>query len=892
MYLEQLSIHGFKSFANKSILDFQPAAKNDRSGITAIVGPNGSGKSNVVDAIRWVLGEQSSKNLRGKKSEDVIFAGSEKKARNSSAEVSLRFNNEDKKLDLDYSEVELKRQLFRSGESDYLINNQKSRLQDIHYLLAQANIGQKSYTVIGQGMVDTVLNSTPQQRKEFFDEAAGIRQYQIKRDQAANKLGAATDNLKQGQIQLQELTPRLRSLQRQMKRWEQREEISSALEEKLNLYFSYHYREINGHLKNALEEKLKLEKEKQAKQSLLDQLQTEMQNLVSTTPTGHNNFSDLQTAYTELLDEKNNLTKQLAQWQGKQNSNWLASGQYSLAIYQEQIDKLNQEIRRRQEELTASYQDIKSKQEAERNLLKDYQKKIKEIRCWQEKVFLDLAPNNDATAVVINGIKNELDNNLNNIEKIFQQLISDPSETEKLQQLAKKLIRQTRELINKISPNLQPSSSQELKSKLLRLAEQKNIIDNQLIELRGQIRYLEEKTKNLSQEISTKEGLREKLSKETNSMQIHSSPSEEQKTIKANIAHLTEKIDRLETKLAEKNSALASYSQAEEEKKRKMFVEQQKALEIQKELNTTNQKLTDYEIELARWQTRQEDLHQQARQDLNEEWDRLVANWKNFPLVAEKELNNLTEEIQQLKRKKEMIGTMDDETKNEFQETKERHDWLEQQTNDLQQATTTLREVIKNLDQQIEKQFNANIKKINEKFSHYFALLFNGGKAELKIKKADPTQATSQTVENGGQESQNQDKEQIDDNFHLINKPETISGVDIVATPPGKKLQNISILSGGEKALTSIALICAIIANNTSPFVVLDEVDAALDEANSLRFAQILEELSRQTQFIVVTHNRATMEKAQLLYGITMGDDGISKLLSIKLEEGRQYTNR
>ena len=239
----------------------------------------------------------------------------------------------------------------------------------------------------------------------------------------------------------------------------------------------------------------------------------------------------------------------------------------------------------------------------------------------------------------------------------------------------------------------------------------------------------------------------------------------------------------------------------------------------------------------------------------------------------------LERSIERLKHKKELIGTIDDETQKEYEEISERHEWLNNQTIDLETAINSLHEIIDGLDEKIEKQFNENIKKINEKFSYYFSILFNGGKSELKII----------TNENIAEEEENGELEKKE-----IYKPKRkcITGVDIVATPPGKKLQSITMLSGGEKALTSIALICAIIANNTSPFVVLDEVDAALDEANSNRFANILEELSKKTQFIVITHNRATMEKAQLLYGVTMGDDSVSKLISIKLEEGKQFTNR
>ena len=222
MYLQKLEILGFKSFALKTTLEFNQK-------LTAIVGPNGSGKSNVADAIRWVLGEQSVKLLRGKRAEDVIFAGSDRKTRSGMAEVSIFLNNADGSAPIDYSEIVITRRVYRDGQSEYLLNNHPVRLIDINLLLARANFGQKTYSVIGQGMIDSILVSSPADRKEFFEEATGIKQYQIKREQSISKLGATYENLEQAELVLQEITPRLKTLTRQVKRLEKRGELDCIL---------------------------------------------------------------------------------------------------------------------------------------------------------------------------------------------------------------------------------------------------------------------------------------------------------------------------------------------------------------------------------------------------------------------------------------------------------------------------------------------------------------------------------------------------------------------------------------------------------------------------------------------------------------------------------------
>src|SRR3989338_7702357 len=261
MYLKKLEINGFKSFANRTVLDFLPtfaeasAGKPDfeqksalasiatrsvmNRGITVIVGPNGSGKSNVADAIRWAIGEQSLKNLRGKKSEDVIFAGTDKKARLGTASVTLYFDNSDKRLPIEFAEVSITRKIYRSGESEYLINGSRVRLLDIVDLLAKAGIGKDSYCVITQGMSDAVLNATPVERRAIFEDAAGVKQYQIEKERSLRKLASTEENLTRVESLLVEIEPHLKTLKRQAEKASQGKEIASRLHEKQLLLYGF-----------------------------------------------------------------------------------------------------------------------------------------------------------------------------------------------------------------------------------------------------------------------------------------------------------------------------------------------------------------------------------------------------------------------------------------------------------------------------------------------------------------------------------------------------------------------------------------------------------------------------------------------------------------------------
>ncbi|MFA5358683.1 MAG: AAA family ATPase [Patescibacteria group bacterium] len=748
MYLQKLEIQGFKSFAGRTILEF-PSANGKGKGITAVVGPNGSGKSNIADAIRWVLGEQSMKTLRGKKSEDVIFFGSDRKARMGMAEVSLYLNNEDGSAAIDYSELVITRRLYRDGESEYLLNKTKVRLADIQILLAKANFGQRTYSVIGQGMVDHFLVASQAERKEFFDEAAGVKEYQIKKDQTISRLEKTEDNLKQTEITLGELGPRYRSLGRMVKRLEKREEVEQELHGLQKQYYGALYFEISHQWKNYHEQFLTLNKKIEIEQKEIAAIQRQLDSLEQE-ESGQEIFAALQKKFSATLDKKNAL---------------------------------------REKQLSLQHKINVAKQEAKREFIP-----ISATEMAREiEALLDL--------------HSQLLDHLDQITELSHLGHAKEKTTTVIDRL-KKLLKKVKQ------PN-----------------EEEIEIDDELI-----------------------------------------------KTLEL----VNSEIDAIEKELQTVQTEITDHNKSQEQKKGKFFELQRQFSGKQTEINTISIELNDIKVELAKLETRKEDLENEIEREVAVEELRTEIRNQGTELPKSEVAENY-EKIQRVKHQLELIGGLDEESLKEYEEIKERFEFLQTQYDDLIKAIDSLRKVIKELDEDIHKRFDLTFKNINEKFGEYFTILFAGGRASLEkimfeVKPKD---------DDDEQETENEQEVKI--NNKKTNVEYEYGGVDIKACPPGKKIASLNTLSGGERAMTSIALICAIIACNPSPFVVLDEVDAALDEANSERLAAILEKLAAQTQFIVVTHNRASMRRADVLYGVTMGDDGISKLLSVKLEEGEQW---
>ncbi len=766
MFLKSLEIQGFKSFANRTVLEFDPErgfgdAEKNAQGITAIVGPNGSGKSNVADAIRWVMGEQSMKNLRGKKSEDIIFAGSGKKARLGSAWVKLSFDNSQKRIPLDFSEVSVTRKIYRSGESEYLINGSRVRLVDVVDLLAKAGIGKESYCVINQGMSDAVLNASQIDRRMILEDAAGVKQFQIQKERALKKLLNTRINLERVYELAKEIEPHLRMLKRQAEKSAQRKEVEEKLKEEQVKLYSFLWHNFQRERSGSFEEKEELGRRMMNIQREADKIN-----------------DDLKSESGEVKD---------------------SSGQ----------EKFEQER-------GLAYQKL-NELEKQRAII-DGRIEILEERKDQQKVIQSIPVDRKY-------VKGHLSEIKKNHEKLIQRL-----------------------------------ENAESMDQLQDISEFARVISQSIFELLADVDKGEAKIEQIPGKSKEELEIVEKI-------EIY---RKQKSKIIEDIADFKKKIEQADLKIKQ---------EIEKDKKaREKFFQLEGQLQSkQAELNRLRDSFNEAKIRLARVEVREEDLIEEVKNELQAEAKKLEYDGS----LVDKD--RAEREIRRLKFQMEQIGGIDPMVIQEYQETKDRFEFLTQESKDLENAIESLKKIAKEMDQKIEKVFASAFDQINSEFSKYFKIIFGGGKAEL-IKTRKPRRIPLRDRGAGIKtEEQESDEEDIPENDDGDEKAEI--GIDISACPPGKKIANLSMLSGGERSLTSIALLFAIISYNPPPFTVLDEIEAALDEANARRFSRILQELSGGTQFIAITHNRETMRQASFLYGVTMGEDGISKILSVKLEQ-------
>lgn len=757
MFLKKVEILGFKSFANKTTLEFLPAQKFSEGseatpGITAIVGPNGSGKSNTADAIKWAMGEQSMKTLRGKKSEDIIFAGSGKKARLSSAYVTLYFDNSDKRIPLEYAEVVITRKIFRSGETEYLINGNKVRLLDVTELLAKAGVGKESYCVINQGMSDAVLNATPVERRMVLEDAAGVKQYQIKKERSLKKLDSTKENMERTGSLVKEIEPHLKMLKRQAEKAQQGKEVAANLKEKQTKLFAY----------------------------LWNSFQREKQ---------------------QFSQEKDNLGVRMMNMQ-------------------REVDRMNDEISKE----SVTIEDTKPQELLE--------KKRGELRLQLNEIERELIITEGRVVVEREKLANQ---------KVIEII---PVDLRYVQDKLQKIRNDQERLIKMVEQTESMEDLQDIK-------EFARAIQQELFDLYSQAGKGEvEIKKDNSKEVQEIEDRIKQL--ETKKQQT----KESEKVLRADI----DKVD----------AEILAETQKGRQLREKFFQLERTQRQKQEELGKLKDYFNDAKVKLARIEVREEDLSNEIRESLKCEAAELKYDGEE---INREKMEN---EISRLKLQLEQIGGIDPMILDEYNETNIRFEFLTKELEDLSSAISSLSQVVKEMDQKISQEFEKAFEQINVEFTKYFRIIFGGGNAYLaKTKiKSRKSKDSENEAEQEMEESQDEEKE----------KKEEI-GVEIFACPPGKKIANLSMLSGGERSLTSLALLFAIISHNPPPFAILDEVEAALDEANSRRFSKILQELSATTQFIAITHNRETMRQAALLYGVTMGEEGISKLLSVRLDQ-------
>jgi chromosome segregation protein len=758
MYLKRLEISGFKSFAAKTTLDFSPG--NDGGGITAVVGPNGSGKSNIADAIRWVIGEQSFKNLRGKKSEDVIFAGSGTKARLGSASVAIHFDNTDKRMPIEFSEVTVARKVFRSGESEYSMNGARVRLTDVIDLLARVGIGKDSYCVITQGMSDAMLAATPLERRGIFEDAAGVKPYQLQKERSLRKLESTRNNVERVEGLMLEIEPHLKHLKRQAEKASQGKIVAESLRDKQLRLCGFLWRRFEADRSDLVRER-----------DVMTAKITEVE-------------AELATIAREFSAETNR----------DQNATT--------------IDAIEKRLR--------------------------------------------------DTRIEYHGVERE------------SALIDGRIAAEKERRLPKKMTQST------------PVDARYVRAKLAALRQDQTALIERLgsVKRMAELRELQVWAKAIETrmaELYDDAGRGVVVTIETVSL-----PEDEMRASDERLAQLHTRRERLlrdrttfEASLKADEEALSEEREKSRLHRERFFASERMSRLKQHELDTLKDALNESRVRLAKVEVREEDLTARIRSEL-------ACAPNDVPVYegADMEKDKEERDIARLKVELEHIGGIDPLVVDEYHETQKRYAFLARESTDLRQAMAALRGIAEEMDRKIAEAFESAFREIAHAFAQYFALIFDGGKAELsKVKIVAPCRDALGVDE--------RDALTDDERFAGESDTRAISGfgVEIAVCPPGKKISHLSMLSGGERSLTSLALLFAIIAHNPPPFAVLDEVEAALDESNSRRFGRVLRELSHKTQFIAMTHNRETMRQANALYGVTMGEDGVSEVLSVRLDQ-------
>lgn len=720
--LKKLELVGFKSFAEKTILEFHKP-------ITAIVGPNGSGKSNIIDAIRWLLGERESKNLRGSKSDDLIFAGSSKKPRLGLARASLHFENKNNFFPIDFSEVVISREVSRDGLNQYYLNKSEVRLKDLIDFLAKARLGTEGMVVVTQGNSDIFVRVNPEERREMIEETLGLKEYRLKKSEAIRKLKNTKINLEKVRALIDEILPHLRSLKRQTSKWEKRGELEEELNNNLKLFFGSSLSKINF---------------------------------------------ELQKVETEI---KNHL---------------LSKDQF-----------LNNKIKA--------------------------EKRLKEIEISQPKEREELKK-----------IKLEIDNLLRQRNDLQKEIVKLEFDIEKLKNknISEKNFKSD-DLLKLIS---------KIKSELL------DIVNNEL-----NFDQIKDKINLILKDIN-------------NIFQI-------EKTDQKEYAVVQKDLEKINQELLEIDNKIKNLKEKENQFERK----QDDFYLLYKE---AVQNLRTAENDLEKWNNfHQNLLFEKEKIELKfnelkhqiEQFNRNVSEFENLQnLDTNFNVFDLERKILRLRGELAAIGEIDESLIKEAKETEERYSFLENQMKDLTQASIDLNNLIKELNLKIENEFKKAFHKINLEFDKFFKLMFGGGYAKLKL--------ISLTKNNLLNENKSENEVVVDEQENKNFEDTNQKGIEIEVKLPMKKLTSLDVLSGGERSLIGIAALFAIISVSPPPFLVLDEVDAMLDERNAKKFSKMLKEFSNQTQFIIVTHNRAVMEAADIIYGVTLGEDETSKIVSLKLE--------
>lgn len=976
MYLKELRAYGFKSFADKTVIEF---GKN----INGIVGPNGSGKSNIVDAVRWVLGEQSMKSLRGDTSLDVIFSGSESRKALNSASITLVFNNEDRTLPIDFNEVSIKRMAFRTGENEYYINNERVRLKDIAELLSESGTAKESFNIISQGKIDEILSHKPEDRRVIFEEAAGVLKYKRRKEEALRKLDKTNQNLNRVNDIISELSTTIGPLEEASVKAKKYIDIKDRLS---NIEVAVIAKSISD-----------LNFEYQEGKKKIEELENEISNISASNSTYDVDILKYKDKLKNIRDSIN--VKQLSLIELSKKEEQITSDIKLLQErnkYKEETSKISNNIIVLKEELL----NIKSNLNDYNNDIDIINKKIDNINNvvngLKNKSFELLLKKNNINNIIMKNnrdiesykykreyLENSLNNNISlpkpvkaildnpkfsGVHNIISSLIDVDSKyniaiSTSLGGASSYLVVDTpniaKELIYYLKNNnlgratfypLSVIAGKYITSDVMDILEKEegyidiasnlisydskytNIISNvlgnvivvdtidsaniisskinkkyKIVTLDGQvvnvggsltggttvknssplsIKYeLEEvikkcellvaKNKDISKEIDSLDKELDGINKElyTNSNILLEYDSK--KNIISNNISLSNKEYEDKEKELKDLTGITNNTSVEDNLINNLYKVKEDISNLNKELsilrvdedninNTINEleetsrsstsyinkkekELNNLNISINRIDVKLDTLLNDLTTDYNMTYDFAIENYK-----LDMDIDDARREVVKLKDNLNLLGNVNLDAPEEYEKVKERYDFLTKQKEDLVSAENTLYDIIKEMDSIMKTRLTDTFEQVRREFKTVYRELFKGGRAEL-----------------------------------LLTEPDNIleTGIEIKAEPPGKKLQSISLLSGGEKTFTAISLLFAILNIRPVPFCLFDEVEAALDDANVEAFGRYLDKYRDNTQFIIITHKKKTMEYADILYGITMQESGVSKIVSVKLED-------
>ena len=811
MKFKKLEINGFKSFSEKTTFLIQ-------DGLTGIVGPNGCGKSNIVESLRWCMGENSAKSMRGSGMEDVIFSGTSNRPSKNISEVSLLLDNTNKESlsqYKDFDEIGIKRKIEKDKGSKYYINDKEVRARDVQTFFADLSTGAHSPSLISQGRIGQLVTAKPIERRAILEEAAGISGIHARRQEAETRLNAAENNLKRADELKKQQQKQLDNLKKQAEEATRYKEISKEIKKfEAGLYF----------LK--IQE---IEKDKKLISEKLGELDDEVSAI--SIDFNHNNT---------LLEEER---KKLTPLRDKKMESAAKLQKINLDITS--LDEEEVRVKSLQIKLEKSITTIESDSERERSISLDAglnEKRISKekeelLKTENELIQVETASSEElnASKTNLNNFQSQLDALLNRIETYIDQ--------EK--KLSKEIFHELKGLVKKITFSQEEYAEKYGKNKSIQSDSIKR----------------KERIKNIDIELENWRNLK------SNSERMISELNERKDKIKLELDENKKNPERIAISKGQNLQNLENTKKRSEEIEIELIESEKKYNLINQNLKEIQSKLSDLKENKARneatiegMDSRKNDLLYSVKNELSIENERSLFSESDLSDLSNEDfpsIENQTLKIERIKKQRESFGSVnlraDEETKKYEIEIKK----MEDDRSDLYSAIVKLKASIDELNQKGRERLLEAFTKVNRKFNEVYTKLFSGGTAKIELVDSDdPLEA----------------------------------GLEMFVSPPGKRLQSITLLSGGEQALTALSLIFAVFLVNPSPICVLDEVDAPLDDANVTRFCGLLDELTKitKTRFIIITHHALTMSRMHRLYGVTMAEQGISQLVAVDLQKAEE----